>query len=225
MPALERFSMERCLKPNNFGVVVSRQIHGFSDASSTGYGQISYLRMENERGDVHYAFLIGKARVAPVKTMTIRRLELTAATVSVRVVEMIARELDEPVNSRHFWTDSTTVLKYISSENVANRVQTIRDATNPFQWRCVSSDWVIKWKRNPPAASQVGGVWERQIRSVRSILSAPMREYGHVINVEDGNGFNICPTSFGRDGDPTRESEMEQPEEKPSKWGPCIDRR
>ena len=141
--------MERCLKPNNFGVVVSRQIHSFSDASSTGYDQVSHLRMENERGDVHCAFLIGKARVAPVKTMTIPRLELTAATVSVRVVEMIARELDEPVNSRHFWTDSTTVLKYISNEKkrfqvfVANRVQTIRDATNPYQWRYVES------KRNP----------------------------------------------------------------------------
>ena len=39
-----------------------------------------------------------------------------------------------------------------------------------------NSDWVIKWKRNPPAASHMGGVWERQKRSVRSILSALMRE-------------------------------------------------
>ena len=140
--------------------------------------------MENERGDVHCAFLIGKARAAPVKTVTIPHLELTAATVSVRVVEMIARELDEPVNSRHFWTDSTTVLKYISNENVANRVQTIRDATKPYQWRYVGSDRVIKWKRNPPAASRMGGVRERQIRSVRSILSALMREYGHVLDDE-----------------------------------------
>ena len=112
MPALEQFSMERCLKPKNFGTVVSRQIHIFSDASSTGYGQVTYLRMENERGDIHCAFLMGKARVAPVKTMTIPRLELTAATVSVRVGEMIARELDEPVESKIVWTDSTTVLKY-----------------------------------------------------------------------------------------------------------------
>ena len=29
-----------------------------------------------------------------------------------------------------------------------------------------NSDWVIKWKRNPPAASHMGGIWERQIRSV-----------------------------------------------------------
>ena len=47
-----------------------------------------------------------------------------------------------------------------------------------------NSDWVIKWKRNPPAASHMGGVWERQIRCVRSILSALMREYGHALDDE-----------------------------------------
>ena len=83
LPTLERLSMERCLKPNNFGAVESRQIHRFSDASSTCYGQVSYLGMENERGDVHSAFLIGRARVASVKTIAIPRLELTAAAVSV----------------------------------------------------------------------------------------------------------------------------------------------
>ena len=145
LPALEQFSMERCCKPVNFGTVVSRQIHSFSDACATGYGQVSYLRMENERGDIHCAFLMGKARVASVRIMTIPRLELTAATVSVRVGEMIARELDEPVESKLYWTDSTAVLNYIRNEKkrfhvfVANRVQTIRDATNPLQWRYVET--------------------------------------------------------------------------------------
>ena len=149
LPALEQFSMERCFKPVNFGTVVSRQIHSFSDACATGYGQVSYLRVKNERGDIHCAFLMGKACVAPVKIMTIPRLELTAATVSVRVGEMIARELDEPVESKLYWTDSTTVLNYIRNEKkrfhvfVANRVQTIRDATNPLQWRYVET------KHNP----------------------------------------------------------------------------
>ena len=149
LPALEQFSMERCLKPKNFGTVVSRQVHSFSDASSTGYGKVTYLRMENERGDIHCAFLMGKDGVAPVKTMTIPCLELTAATVSLRVGEMIARELDEPVESKNVWTDSTTVLKYLHNDKrrfhvfVANRVQTIRDATYPHQWRYVES------KRNP----------------------------------------------------------------------------
>jgi len=138
--------MERCLKPANFGTVVSRQIHNFSDASSTGYGQVTYLRIENEKGDIHCAFLMGKAHIAPVKTMTIPRLELMAATVSVRVGEMIARELDEPAESKTYWTDSNTVLKYIRNDKkrfhvfVANRMQTIRNATNPNQWRYVGTD-------------------------------------------------------------------------------------
>ena len=34
---------------------------------------------------------------------------------------------------------------------------------------------VSKWKRNPPAANHMGGIWERQIRSVRAILSALFR--------------------------------------------------
>ena len=146
LPTLERFSMERCLKPANFGTVISRQLHNFSDASSMGYGQVTYLRIENEKGHIHCAFLMEKARIAPVKTMTIPRLELTAATVSVKVGEMIAKELDEPAESKTYWTDSTTVLKYIRNDKkrfhvfVANRVQAIRDATNPDQWRYVGTD-------------------------------------------------------------------------------------
>ena len=33
-----------------------------------------------------------------------------------------------------------------------------------------SADW-IQWKRNPPLASHIGGVWERQIRFARNIFS------------------------------------------------------
>lgn len=33
-----------------------------------------------------------------------------------------------------------------------------------------NADWLIKWNRSPPAASHMGGVWERQIRTARSIV-------------------------------------------------------
>ena len=33
-------------------------------------------------------------------------------------------------------------------------------------------EWVT-WKRSPPFAIHMGGVWKRQIRSARSILSSP----------------------------------------------------
>ena len=145
LPALECFSMEQCLKPINFGTVVSRQIHNFSDASSMDYDQVTYLS-ENEKQDIDCAFLMGKACVAPIKTMTIPCLELTAATVSVRVGEMIARELDKPPERKTYWADSTTVLKYIRNDKkrfhvlVANSMQTIRNDTNPNQWRYIGTD-------------------------------------------------------------------------------------
>ena len=45
------------------------------------------------------------------------------------------------------------------------------------------ADW-IEWEYNPPNASHMGGVWERQIRSVRSILSSLMITHGHILDDE-----------------------------------------
>ena len=145
LPRLEKFDLNRCFKPDNFGTVVSRQIHSFSDASLTGYGQVSYLRQENDLGQIRCAFLMGKARCSPIKQVTIPRLELTAAGVSVRVSNVLAKELDVTPDNRFYWTDSTTVLKYLTNEKaryktfVANRVQTIRDTTTPDEWHYVDS--------------------------------------------------------------------------------------
>ena len=50
--------------------------------------------------------------------------------------------------------------------------------------RDFNADSIIQWKQNPPAASHMGGVWECQIRSLRSILSALMREHGHTLDDE-----------------------------------------
>ena len=76
---VQRITIPRCYKPDNFGRVVNAQLHHFSDASVKGYGQCSYLRLVNENQKVHCSFVMGKSRVAPLKPVTIPRLELTAA--------------------------------------------------------------------------------------------------------------------------------------------------
>jgi len=48
----------------------------------------------------------------------------------------------------------------------------------------LGADWMISWCHNPPAASHFGGVWERQIRAARSILSSLMMTHGHSLNDE-----------------------------------------
>ncbi|XP_064117743.1 uncharacterized protein LOC135223168 [Macrobrachium nipponense] len=42
----------------------------------------------------------------------------------------------------------------------------------------------VEWKFNPPAASHMGGCWERQIRTVRKELSALVKEFGERLNDE-----------------------------------------
>ena len=99
-------------------------------------------RQVNTQGQIHCAFLLGKARIAPIKPVTVPRLELTAAVVSSKLGNQIAEELDRDTeNSMFFWTDSTTVIKYIVNEQnryqtyVANRVEAIRSQSNPDQWK------------------------------------------------------------------------------------------
>ncbi|XP_072020362.1 uncharacterized protein [Amphiura filiformis] len=146
LPKLENFSIARCFKPTGFESPKTTQLHHFADASTVGYGAVSYLRMVNSSDEVHSQLLMSKSRVAPLKRVTIPRMELTAATVAVRMDNMLRKELELPIDQSVFWTDSTTVLGYISSEAsrfqtfVANRVELIREATDPSQWHYVKSE-------------------------------------------------------------------------------------
>ncbi len=89
--------------------------------------------------------MLGKSRVAPLKQVTIPRMELTAATIAVKMDRMLRQELQINLEDSNFWTDSTTVLRYIENDStrfktfVANRVSLIREASKPSQWRYVSS--------------------------------------------------------------------------------------
>ncbi|KAK2903740.1 hypothetical protein Q8A73_010397 [Channa argus] len=142
---LTDFGIERCFKPKDFGQTVSAQLHHFADASENGYGTVTYLVQRNISNQAHSAFVLGKARVAPLKPMTIPRLELTAATLAVRIDKMLRKELELPLEDSVYWTDSTAVLKYISNETsrfrtfVANRVSAIQQTSTVSQWHYVNS--------------------------------------------------------------------------------------
>ncbi|XP_022778259.1 uncharacterized protein LOC111319790 [Stylophora pistillata] len=84
LPKRSQFSVDRCVKPVGFDYISSSQLHHFSDASESGLGSVSYLRLINGEGAVHCSFLCAKSRVAPLKTITILRLELSAAAISAK---------------------------------------------------------------------------------------------------------------------------------------------
>ncbi|XP_078020591.1 uncharacterized protein LOC144459801 [Epinephelus lanceolatus] len=140
---LDNVTIPRTYSPAGFGKVLKAELHHFSDASTKGYGQCSYLRLQNEDGDVHCALVVGKSRVSPTKLTTIPRLELTAAVVSVKTSNLLKEEFGSTDTEEFFWTDSKVVLGYIKNEArrfhtfVANRVQKIQLGSAPQQWRYV----------------------------------------------------------------------------------------
>jgi hypothetical protein len=145
LPKLEGLKVKRCFKPPGFSEVASSELHHFSDASQHGYGAISYLRMIDAKEEVHCAFVMGKSRLAPLKSVTIPQLELSAAVLATKLDKTIRKEIDIPINDSFFWMDSTCVLSYILNEDkrfhtfVADCVSTIHDASSPSQWNYVDT--------------------------------------------------------------------------------------
>nr|XP_027213849.1 uncharacterized protein LOC113806899 [Penaeus vannamei] len=145
LPKLRNFKVPRSFIPMSFGTVRSCQLHHFADASQVGYGIASYLRLESATGEVYCTLVMGRSRVAPLKRMTIPRLELTAATVAARMDQKLRSELDLRLEKSVFWTDSTSVLKYLFNEKaryqtfVANRVNLIRELSPIEAWRYVET--------------------------------------------------------------------------------------
>ncbi|KAK3746525.1 hypothetical protein QZH41_016739, partial [Actinostola sp. cb2023] len=125
---------------------VSTQLHNFADASQKGYGAVSYLRVVNSKGEIHCTFMMGKSRLAPMKAVTIPRLELSVAVVATRLGNMINQELDIDIDETFYWTDSTCVLGYILNQEkrfhvfIANRIAAIHNGSQQHQWRHVDTN-------------------------------------------------------------------------------------
>ena len=189
LPKLEQFVVERCFKSSNLGEVKTTQLHHFADASQQGYGAVSYLRVEDERNNVKCSFVMGKSRLAPIKPLTIPRMELSAAVVATKLDGICRRELSLSIDQSFFWTDSTCVLRYIENEDkrfqtfVANRVAAIHNASSPSQWhyvntelnpaddasRGVQTDALERWIQGPEFLSQADETWPKRPTGISNI--------------------------------------------------------
>lgn len=119
---------------------VSIQIHGFCDASELAYGACLYLRTQNRQNLVKTHLICAKSKVAPLKRLTIPRLELSGALLLAKLSYKISKALN--LNSPIFyWCDSTIVLHWLSADSnkwkifVGNRVAEIQRLTERSQWQ------------------------------------------------------------------------------------------
>lgn len=121
-------------------------IHGFSDASETGFAAVVYLRCATAT-EVRVNQIFSKTRAAPLKRVTLPRLELCAAHLLANLVSYCKSQLSSTleISSINLWCDSTVTLSWIQTPPyrlktyVANRVAQIQDLIPPHCWRHVSS--------------------------------------------------------------------------------------
>ena len=138
LPFLSRIRVPRYYFKSGFNASTV-QLHGFCDASSNAYAAVVYLRSTYDSGHVEVRIVTSKTRVAPTKTQTIPRLELLGALILSRLAATVINSL--PIGLTPFyWTDSTTVLHWISNcrqwkQYVSNRVNEIRDHSSADRWR------------------------------------------------------------------------------------------
>lgn len=119
-------------------------IHGFADASEVAYGAVVYAAMKQDNGQEAMVLLASRSRLAPLKGLTIPRLELCAAVVLARLVAVLVGAIDKLDVPIYLWTDSMITLHWIGREAgwktfVHNRVQKIRDLSEHWQWGHVRS--------------------------------------------------------------------------------------
>ncbi|XP_011155498.1 uncharacterized protein LOC105192905 [Solenopsis invicta] len=85
------------------------------------------------------------SRVAPLKTVSLLRLKLSAACLLLRLVAKIGKAVDLSNATKFLWIDSTITLNWVTSISrrwsvfVANRVGEIQRSTDIKMWRHVNS--------------------------------------------------------------------------------------
>lgn len=134
-------SIPRCVIPKSFELV---DVHCFCDASKDAYATAIYLRSKNIHGQFCTYLLCSKTKVAPLKTITIPKLELCASLLGAQLLNEVRSSfaINVPVC---LWSDSKVALSWIQTEPsvlqvfVANRVAKIQSLTNPSDWRYVNS--------------------------------------------------------------------------------------
>ncbi|XP_057329785.1 uncharacterized protein LOC130670399 [Microplitis mediator] len=122
----------------------SIQLHGFSDASQLAMAAAVYIRVTYADNSSVVTLVCSKTKVAPLKRLTIPRLELSAAALLANLTNHTQKTLNLSNVPVFLWTDSSVTLAWVKNnpmrwkEFVGNRVSAIHEAVPHAHWRFTS---------------------------------------------------------------------------------------
>ena len=114
-------------------------IHGFCDASKDAYAAVIYICSSDSHGNKATKLLCSKTKVAPLKSLTIPRLELCGALLLSKLLSKVLKILTIQLDSIHCWCDSQIVLHWIKNHSdnwkifVSNRITQIHENLLAFE--------------------------------------------------------------------------------------------
>ncbi|XP_024869009.1 uncharacterized protein LOC112452827 [Temnothorax curvispinosus] len=135
----------------------SVEFHGFSDTSQLAMAAVVFITVHGSNGAT-ISLMCSKTKVAPLKRLTIPRLELTAAQLLSRLMPYVQATLKLNVTATHLWTDSVVTLTWIKShasrwkDFVRNRVSQIQELTANAHWK-----YVPAWPSQPALPDELNG--------------------------------------------------------------------
>ena len=164
LEGLNETSFPRCLTPKDaVGLPI---LCIFSDASREAFGTCAYLRWQTASGKFDIRFVAAKSRVAPLKELSIPRLELQAAVLAARLYKTLQAESRLQFEKAIFFTDSAITHAWIRSQArtfkpfVSVRVGEIQSNSDPSQWRHAPGEFNVAddVSRGVPV-TELGGRW------------------------------------------------------------------
>ena len=170
---LAQIKLNRCVLPA--GKICTTELHVFCDASERAYAAVVYSRIQDDLGTIRVQLLSAKSKVAPIKRVSLPRLELCAANLGGKLVTICKdalEKMDVQIDSIHGWTDSTIVLSWLAdypsnwSTFVGNRVSSIQKAIPPEQWGHVDSS-------NNPADCASRGLLSQELTTYQPWWDGP----------------------------------------------------
>ena len=138
LAVLQDITLPRCYYLPTRRVKV--ELQGFADASTLAYAAVVYVRATYVDGTVSSRLVVAKTKVAPLKTVSIPRLELCGAVLLSELLVAVSKALEVPKEDWHAWLDSTAALGWLRNcpsiykTYVANRIACAADHVDPGIW-------------------------------------------------------------------------------------------